>query len=99
MYVQTTQKKRKIANPLLKRKPDLSVHVKKENKFLDEVETAASSTLIEEEKIVMIKHIKNMHPVCSIYDIDFQTLLYQHQTGAMEELSMTSFCPIIFTIR
>lgn len=58
-----------------------------EEDFVDGSEPIASATLREEEKTVMIKLVKTMATLFSIYDIDYRNLKGEHGLVVGEDLS------------
>lgn len=54
---------------------------------MDEIETAASSSLREEGKTGMSRHIKEMVSACSISEVNLKTLAEEPKFGAGDDLS------------
>lgn len=65
----------------------VGVYDMKEADIVDEIKPAASSTLDEIETTMLRKLVRNIAPVCSIYDVIFIKSAEKHKRGFEEYLS------------
>lgn len=87
MSAENTLKKRKKEKYPLGTGADVGAQEIKEKDILDESEPIASLTLSGKVKTAMIKRIKLMALVCSIYDVNFRNSVETHYLDVEEDLS------------
>lgn len=87
MFVQTTLKMRKEVNSPLQTQAGAVVYDMKEKGIVDRSKPTASSTLQEERSTAMGKLVKSMSLFCSIYDVEFQSLVGDHEPFLKKDLS------------
>lgn len=93
-YLQTTLKKMKVKKSLLETSASTVVQDMKED-IGNEVAPATASTLREKRRATMWKFVKEMVPLCCIYDVDFNNSVKEYEFECEEDLSVkVGFIPV-----
>lgn len=80
-------KKRKTWTSPLATRADTSVQEMMEEDIVNEFECDASSTLSKEGRTTVGKLVKEMGPLCFIYNTDFKNLVQEHVVAVREDLT------------
>lgn len=87
MFVQSKLKRGRAATEVAESRSAGSAASTKVDYKVDEVEPAASPSLIEDGKRAMKRLAKAMASVCSIHDVDFRNLVEEHELSAGEDFA------------
>lgn len=86
ILLQTTVMKKKMARFLLETEAGAEYDDKRELDVVDEIAPAPVSTLRKKRRTVMSKAVKDMDPLCSIYHVNYRSLVEEHKLGVGGDL-------------